>query len=95
MVSQSVFLNTFTLQLNASGAANQDYQLYTLEGRVQHTLSKALTLGAGIKYNKQNNYNIEQMGYSAEAILHLNKPGQLQFSAPRDSFPGMDKQLVR
>jgi len=94
MVSQSVFLNTFTLQLNASGAANQDYQLYTLEGKVQHTLSKALTLGAGIKYNKQTTYNIEQMGYSAEVILHLNKLGQLQFSADKGFIPGMDKQLV-
>jgi hypothetical protein len=94
MLSQSVFLNTFTLQLNASGAANQDYQLYTLEGKVQHTLSKALTLGAGIKYNKQTTYNIEQMGYSAEAILHLNKLGQLQFSADKGFVPGMNKQLV-
>ncbi|MES1249174.1 MAG: hypothetical protein ABUL46_00745, partial [Chitinophaga rupis] len=94
MLSQSVFLNTFNLQLNASGAANQDYQLYTLEGKAQHTFSKILTLGAGIKYNKQTTYNIEQMGYSAEAILHLNKLGQLQFSADKGFIPGMDKQLV-
>jgi len=94
MLSQSVFLNKFTLQLNAAGAANQDYQLYTLEGKVQHTLSKALTLGAGIKYNKQTTYHIEQMGYSAEAILHLNKLGQLQFSADKGFVPGMNRQLV-
>lgn len=94
LISQSIFLNSFTLQFNASGASNQDYQLYLLEGKVQHTLSKALTLGAGIKYNKQTTYNIEQMGYSAEAILHLNKLGQLQFSADKGFVPGMNKQLV-
>lgn len=94
MVSQSVFLNRFTLQLNASGASNQDYQLYTLEGKVQHTLSRVLTLGAGIKYNKQTTYNIEQMGYSAEATIRLNKLGQLQFSADKGFIPGMNKQLV-
>ena len=94
LISQSVFLNSFTLQFNASGASNQDYQLYLLEGKVQHTLSKALTLGAGIKYNKQTTYNIEQMGYSAEVILHLNKLGQLQFSADKGFVPGMNKQLV-
>jgi hypothetical protein len=94
LISQSIFLNRFTLQFNASGASNQDYQLYLLEGKVQHTLSKAFTLGAGIKYNKQTTYNIEQMGYSAEAILHLNKLGQLQFSADKGFVPGMNKQLV-
>ena len=94
LISQSIFLNRFILQFNASGASNQDYQLYLLEGKLQHTLSKALTLGAGIKYNKQTTYNIEQMGYSAEAILHLNKLGQLQFSADKGFVPGMNKQLV-
>jgi hypothetical protein len=34
------------------------------------------------------------MGYSAEAILHLNKLGQLQFSADKGFVPGMNKQLV-
>jgi len=94
LLSQSVFLNKFTLQLNASGATNQDYQLYTLEGKVQHTLGKALTLGAGVKYNKQTTYNIEQLGYSAEAILRIDRLGQLQLSADKGFVPGMNKQLV-
>lgn len=94
LLSQSVFLNKFTLQLNASGATNQDYQLYSLEGKVQHTLGKALTLGAGVKYNKQTTYNIEQLGYSAEAILRINRLGQLQLSADKGFVPGMNKQLV-
>ncbi len=94
LLSQSVFLSKFTLQLNASGATNQDYQLYTLEGKVQHTLNKFITLGAGIKYNKQTTYNIDQLGYSAEATLRIDRLGQLQFSADKGFIPGMNKQLV-
>lgn len=94
MLSQSVFLDKFTLQLNASGATNEDYQLYTLEGKVQHPVSKALTVGAGVKYNKQTVYNIDQWGYSAEATLKLNHLGQIQFSADKGYVPGMNKQLV-
>jgi hypothetical protein len=94
MMSQSLFLDKFTFQLNASGASNQDYQLYTMEGKVQHMINKNLTLGAGIKYNKQTVYNIEQLGYSAEAAIKLNHLGQIQFSADKGFIPGMNKQLV-
>ena len=94
LLSQTLFLNKFTLQGNASAASNQDYQLYTLEGKVQHTLSRALTLGAGVKYNQQTVYDIGQWGYSAELILHLNRLGQLQCSADKGFIPGMNKVLV-
>lgn len=94
LLSQSVFLKKFTLQLNASGATNNDYQLYTLEGKVQHSVNKWLTVGAGLKYNKQTVYDIDQLGYSAEAVLRLNRLGQIQFSADKGFIPGMNKALV-
>jgi hypothetical protein len=94
MLSQTVFLNKFTVQLNASGADNQTYQLYTLEGKVQHSIGKFLTVGAGIKYNKQTVYDIEQYGYSAEFGLRLNRLGQIQFRAEKGFIPGMNKVLV-
>lgn len=94
MLSQAFFLNRFTLQFNASGASNQDYQLYLLEGKVQHTISRVLALGAGLKYNKQTEYNISQLGYSAEATVRIDKLGQLQLSADKGFVPGMNKRLV-
>lgn len=94
MLSQSLFLGRLTLTCNASGASNLDYKLYTLEGKAQHALSRILTIGAGIKYNKQTMYDIEQFGYSAEAALRLNKLGQIQFSADKGFIPGMNKRLV-
>jgi hypothetical protein len=94
MLNQSVFLGRLTLQLNASGAINQDYRLYTIEGKAQQSINKWLALGAGVKYNWQTVYNIEQIGYSADATLRLNKLGQIQFSADKGFIPGMNKQLV-
>ena len=94
MLSQSLFLDKFTFQLNASGASNQDYQLYTLEGKAQHAISKNLSVGAGIKYNKQTVYEIDQLGYSAEATIRLNHLGQIQFSADKGFVPGMNNKLV-
>ena len=94
MISQSLFLNKFTFQVAGTAAANQDYQLYTLEGKAQHTFSKMLTLGAGIKYNEQTVYEIGQWGYSADATLKLNRLGQIQLSADKGFVPGMNKRLV-
>jgi hypothetical protein len=94
MLSHSVFLDKFTFQFNVSMASNQDYQLYTTEGKVQHAIGRSLSLGAGIKYNKQTVYNIDQLGYSAEATIRLNRLGQIQFSADKGFIPGMNKQLV-
>lgn len=94
LLSQSVFLQKFTLQANVSAAANQDYDLYTLEGKVSHTIGKNLTIGAGVKYNEQTVYNIQQWGYSADLGWRIGKLGQIDFSADKGFIPGMNNQLV-
>ena len=94
LVSQSVYLQRFTLQGNASAATNQDYDLYTLEGKVSHTLNKNLQIGVGVKYNEQTVYDIQQWGYSADLTWRIGKLGQIQFSADKGFIPGMNNQLV-
>lgn len=94
LVSQSVFLKKFTLQGDASAAANQAYDLYTLEGKVQYTVNKNLMVGAGIKYNDQTVYDIQLWGYSAELTWRMGQLGQLQFSADKGFIPGMNNVLV-
>jgi hypothetical protein len=94
LLSQSAFINQLTLQTNASGAFNQDYRLYTVEGRAAYNLNKYVMIGAGVKYNYQTTYNIEQLGYSAETSFQIPKLGQIQFSAEKGFIPGMNKQLV-
>jgi hypothetical protein len=94
LLSQSAFMQQFTLQANASGAFNQDYKLYTMEGRALYNINKYISIGGGLKYNYQTSYNIEQLGYSAETTLQIPKLGQIQFSAEKGFIPGMNKQLV-
>ena len=94
LLSQSVFMQKLTLQANAAGAINQDYRLYTLEGKALCNINKYLSVGAGLKYNYQTQFNIEQLGYSAELGLQIPKLGQIQFSAEKGFIPGMNKQLV-
>ncbi|WP_177193741.1 hypothetical protein [Niastella yeongjuensis] len=94
LLSQSAFINQLTLQSNASGAFNQDYRLYTLEGRAAYNINKYVMVGAGLKYNYQTTYHIEQLGYSAETTLQIPKLGQIQFSGEKGFIPGMNKQLV-
>ncbi|OQP59647.1 hypothetical protein A3860_36835 [Niastella vici] len=94
LLSHTVFWQQFTLQGNASGAFNQDYKLYTLEGKALYNLNKYLMIGGGLKYNRQTVFNIEQLGYSAETMVQIPKFGQIQFSAEKGFIPGMNKQLV-
>ncbi len=56
LLSQSIYLSRWTLQGNASAASNQDYDLYTLEGKTQYNISKYLTAGAGINYKQANKF---------------------------------------
>lgn len=101
LLSQSAFMEKLTLQGNASAAINQDYRLYTVEGKVLLPLLRRgpgggldISLGAGLKYNYQTQFNIEQLGYSAETTWQIPKLGQIQFSAEKGFIPGMNKQLV-
>jgi hypothetical protein len=94
LLSQSAFMQQLTLQANASGAFNPEYKLYTLEGRALYNINKYLSLGAGLKYNYQTNFNIEQLGYSAETMIQIPRLGQIQLAAEKGFIPGMNKQLV-
>lgn len=94
LLSQSAFIQQLTLQANASGAFNQEYKLYTLEGKALYNINKYISIGAGLKYNYQTEFNIKQLGYSAETSVQIPKVGQIQFSAEKGFIPGMNKQLV-
>lgn len=94
LLSQAFFWQQFTLQANAAAAINQEYRLYTLEGKGVYTINKYISAGAGMKYNRQTNYNIQQYGYSVELTLNIPKLGQIQFSADKGFIPGPDKRLI-
>jgi hypothetical protein len=94
LLSQSAFIQQLILQANASGAFNLEYKLYTLEGKALYNINKYISIGGGVKYNYQTEFNIKQLGYSAETSVQIPKVGQIQFSAEKGFIPGMNKQLV-
>jgi len=94
MLSQSFLLTKATLQLNASAATNNDYNLYTIGGDAQYKLLKWLALGGSIKYNRQTVINNKQVGYGANATLKIKGVGDIQFMMQKSYIPGPDKQLV-
>lgn len=92
---QSAFLGRFNLQFSFSSSANTDYCLYVLEQTLQYRVAQWLTLGGGLKYNKQTVYNLEQWGYSSNATLKIPKVGDLQLLIDKGFVPGANKQLVK
>ncbi len=94
MLSQSIFLRKFTLQFNSSEAINSYYRLYEAGGNIQYKWNKWLDLGGGVKYNMQTEYNIRQIGYSANVTIRVPLLGEFRLMADKGFIPGPDRQLV-
>lgn len=94
LLSQAAFFGKVNLQLNLSAAANTSYHLYVVEENLNYALSKWLSLGGGLKYNKQTVFNIEQWGYAGNMKIRIPLLGSLQLMMDKGFVPGPDKQLV-
>ncbi|WP_076381352.1 hypothetical protein [Filimonas lacunae] len=94
MFSQSFFLRRLTGQSTVSVALSSDYHLYTAGNEAQYTLLQWLSAGAGITYNYQTGYNIEQVGYKGTAIIKIPKLGEIQLTMEKGFIPGANRQLV-
>jgi hypothetical protein len=93
-VSQTLFLNRVTCQLQGSAALASTYNLYMMEGRLDVKCNRWLSVGGGLKYNDQTVYNILQWGYSGTVTLRLARLGELQGMADKGFIPGSNQQLV-
>lgn len=94
MFSQSLFFKKLTTQSTATLAFNGDYNLYTIDNEAQYSVLQWLTVGGGIKYNRQTTYNIDQFGYSGSVGLKIKKLGELQLMVDKGFIPGSNKTLV-
>jgi hypothetical protein len=94
LYNHAVFYKKLTYQATASVALNADYNLYTIDNDAQYALLDWLSLGAGIKYNQQTNYNIRQVGYKGTAIVKIKKLGEFQFMLDNGFIPGANRRLV-
>jgi len=94
LFSQSCFIGKMDMQFNISAASNTSYRLYVLEQHTNYTLNKWLGLGAGVKYNKQTVFNIEQWGWTGNIKLKVPRLGDLQLMFDKGFIPGANRQLV-
>ncbi|MBS1663440.1 MAG: hypothetical protein JST68_20525 [Bacteroidetes bacterium] len=94
LFSQSAFLGRLTVQVNLSAAMSDAYNLYVADGKADFRLLSWLTVGAGVKYNDQTGYDIQQWGYSGNAGIIVPKIGEFRLTADKAFIPGNNKQLV-
>jgi hypothetical protein len=94
MLSQHAFIGRLSWELQLSAAINTAYALYVIDNKADYIITHWLSLGAGIKYNKQTVYNILQWGYSGDAAIKVPKLGEFRFQADKGFIPGNNKQLV-
>lgn len=94
LLNQTVFLGKFTLNGALSVATNQDYSLYNIDGNMQYKVADWLSLGGGMKYNRQTVYHVEQVGYTANTRINIPGIGELSLLADKGFIPGPDRRLV-
>ncbi|KAA2243193.1 hypothetical protein F0L74_11805 [Chitinophaga agrisoli] len=94
LLNHTVFLGKFTLNGSLSAATNQDYDLYGIDGNVQYKINNWLEIGGGAKYNRQTQFNIEQLGYSGNTRVNIPRLGEVSLMADKGFVPGAAKQLV-
>jgi hypothetical protein len=94
LFSQTAFIGNLTLQSQWTAATNTTYSLYTIDNKADYKISGWLSLGAGVKYNKQTVYNIDQWGYSGTATVRVPLIGEFRLMADKGFIPGNNRQLV-
>ncbi len=94
LLSQSAFIGPLTIQTQMSAAMNNSYDLYTIDNRADIRVCSWLSVGAGVKYNKQTVYNLCQWGYSGNAAIRVPMIGEFRMMADKGFIPGNNRQLV-
>ncbi|RXK86146.1 hypothetical protein [Filimonas effusa] len=95
MLNHAVFFSKrFTWQATGSAAVSADYNLYSLDNDIQYALTDWLSIGAGVKYNRQTNYNLVQWGYKNNILIKIKRIGELQMMLDNGFLPGPEKRLV-
>ncbi|NNV55038.1 hypothetical protein [Limnovirga soli] len=95
LISQFVFLSKCSLQLNISAASNTTYNLFGIGGNVQYQARKWVSIGGGLKYNRQTVISNEQTGFNLNATIKVPKLGEFQFFGEKGFLPGINRQLVQ
>jgi len=93
-LNQTIFLKGLTLQFTGSEATNNYYNLYDVGGNIQFKWNRWLSIGGGLKYNKQTVYDVRLIGYSANATIKVPVLGEFGFMIDKGFIPGPNRELV-
>lgn len=94
LLNQTAFIGKFTFSGAGSFATTNDYRLYGMDGGMQYKILSWLESGAGLKYNYQTEFEIRQIGYSANIRISMPKIGSVNISGEKGFIPGINKRLV-
>lgn len=94
LVNHTIFWHSASLQTSLSDAINTNYTLWSLGENMQLRLRNWLSLGGGIKYNKQNLLQNAQIGYQANSTIKVNHIGSFIFRFEKTFIPGFNSQLL-
>lgn len=93
-LTHSVYFPFLTLQTVFSDAINTKYSLWSCAGSLQMRARKWLSLGGGLKYNKQNLMENPLIGYQLNGNITIGNLGSLQIRGERTFIPSINQQLV-
>ncbi|MBI5373726.1 MAG: hypothetical protein HZA79_17000 [Sphingobacteriales bacterium] len=94
LVAQNLNFNKCSFVINASVNTNTDYRIYNIENSVQLSVSRILSVGAGMKMAKHSLLAGPDWGYSGNFTIKIPRLGDLQLMMDKGFIPGMNRQLV-
>lgn len=94
LLNHDIYFYKVTSRTSVSVNANSDYTLYTVEEDGNYKVKSWLSLGMGIKYNSQPQFNISAYGYTANVRATIGRIGNIDFMLDKGFIPGSNKRLV-
>ncbi|HNP23446.1 MAG TPA: hypothetical protein PKM63_17385 [Panacibacter sp.] len=93
-LSQSITYKNYSVQGSISVASNTYYNLYSVAGTTDYHVRSWLSIGGGLKYNKQTVFDKNLLGYSLKTRFLLPKLGSIDIFYEKGFIPGVHHDLV-
>ncbi|MBI3138223.1 MAG: hypothetical protein HYZ15_06535 [Sphingobacteriales bacterium] len=94
LLTQHVTFAKCSFVINASVNANTDYRIWSLENSMQLSVSRIVSLGAGVKMVRHSILAGPDWGYSGNFSIKVPRLGELQFMLDKGFIPGMNRHLA-
>ena len=94
LLNHTMFFRNLTLQGSLSASINPEYNLYVAGTNMQVKCNDWLSLGGGLKYNRETKIENIQLGYNLNSTIKIKKLGDFMLMGEKGFLPGPDKELV-